>query len=499
MIHPSNVSAVGSPKSVTSRLSDGAPLYSSMSDFEIERGSPLSAYAHASPRRVPSSVDFNEHAMRTHLTSLLAAKSRPFSVSGLIPLDPANLVVFFRSKSGITHSLDFPIDVDYDLPPALDVLMAACCPHVGELEEYQPSYPTPSSRESLFYPPNLPLSATLEIANHPILEAVRNTLFSTLPVGHYLTAVRDILEIVPKGCRMTPQPLALDSRVATIDVTLPARYRGGALVVRDVDGNEEKYHGGGRSGSGSHGGGVGVGHLEWTAFLADCNHEVEEVTKGCRLSISYAVYLRTFGPSGIQPDPLITPSDRFLDLVAPILNICRGRKIAFYLAGEYGVNPAEVLAESLVPHLNGADSLLYHAMKLYKLAPELRWSAGGYIWPVDRIVECSDDIDPMIPIPRAMPGGIITDGPYRSPTTPGVFSPMNITPELNSVEVEERGNLRWRVENSGAIPIAEADIMVMSLDLNSPGVAVTKERVPFVSGGQLDKLVVNVMLVVFVP
>jgi len=319
-------------------------------------------------------------------------------------------------------------------------------------------------------------------------------LFSTLPIGHYLTAVRDRLEVVPKGGRMTPQPKALDSRVATITVTLPVRYRGGALVVRDVDGNEETYHGSGRSGGGSHGGGVGVGHLEWTAFLANCDHEVEEVTKGCRLSISYAVYLRTFGPSGIQPDPLITPSDRFLDLVAPILNICRGRRIAFYLAGEYGVNPAEVLAESLVPHLNGADSLLYHAMKLYKLAPELRWTAGGYIWPVDRIVECSDDIEPTVPGLRAMPGSIMSDGPYRSPTMQGVFS--NISPELNPIEVED--NLRWRVENSGAVPLAEAEIMVMSLDLNSPGVAVTKERVPFVSGGQLEKLVVNVMLVVYV-
>jgi hypothetical protein len=223
------------------------------------------------------------------------------------------------------------------------VLIAACVPHIGELDDYA-SYSSPS-KESLFYPPNLPLSATLEIANHPILDAVKNTLFSTLPVGHYLTAVRDRLEVVPKGGRMIPQPKPLDARVATIIVTLPVRYRGGALVVRDVDENEEIYHGGGR------GGAIGVGHLEWTAILADSDYEVEEVTKGCRLTLSYAVYLRTFGPSGIQPDPLITPSDRFLDLVAPILNVCRGRKIAFHLTGEYGVNPADVLAESLVPYV----------------------------------------------------------------------------------------------------------------------------------------------------
>lgn len=41
-----------------------------------------------------------EVALQTHLPPLLAAKARPFTVSGLIPLDPANLVVFFRSKVG---------------------------------------------------------------------------------------------------------------------------------------------------------------------------------------------------------------------------------------------------------------------------------------------------------------------------------------------------------------------------------------------------------------
>jgi len=363
----------------------------------------------------------------------------------------------------------------------MDVLIAACLPHVGELDNY--SYSTSSSKESLFYPPNLPLSATLEIANHPILDAVKNTLFSTLPVGHYLTAVRDKLEVVPKGGRMIPQPKPLDSRVATVIVTLPVRHRGGALVIRDPDENEEIYHGGGR------GGAIGVGHLEWTAILADCDYEVEEVTKGCRLTLSYAVYLRTFGPSGLQPDPLITPSDRFLDLVAPVMNVCRGRNIAFYLTGEYGVNPADVLAESLVPYLKGGDSLLYHALKLYKLAPELRWTAGGYVWPVDRTVECSNDVD-LIAHGR--------DPHYRSPPLQGVFSTHSPRAEWDHLDAQERKNLRWRVEHSGAVLLEEADIMEMTLELISPGVQITRERVPFVSGGQLEKLVVNVLLVVYV-
>ena len=132
-----------------------------------------------------------------------------------------------------------------------------------------------------------------------------------------------------------------EDKVATIIVTLPVRFRGGALVVHDFEGNEEKYYG--RGGK--------PGDLEWTAFLADCDHEVETVHRGVRLTIAYNVVLRTFGPSPSPSQSLMLPSDRFLDLIAPILNTSRGQHIAFYLREQYGVSPAEVLAESLIPNV----------------------------------------------------------------------------------------------------------------------------------------------------
>lgn len=136
-------------------------------------------------------------------------------------------------------------------------------------------------------------------------------------------------------------------------VTLPVRFRGGSLVVRNSDGGEEKFYG--RGGK--------PGDMEWTAFMADCDHEIEPVQKGCRMSIAYGVYLRTFGTAEINPDPLIAPSDHFLDMVSPILNMSRGRKIAFYLNGDYGVNPGEILADSLVPDVSATVAMLsqYHA------------------------------------------------------------------------------------------------------------------------------------------
>jgi hypothetical protein len=413
---------------------------------------------------------------------LLTAKARPFTTSGRIPLDPSALVLFFRSKSGITHSLDFPINVDYDTPPALDVLIAACRPHQTAGINVYPD------RDSLFYPPNLPLTATLEIANHPILDAVRNSLFPTLPIGHYLVTVRDRLEVVGSGCRMSPQPRTLrnDGRVATVVVTLPVQYRGGALIVRNSEGDEEKFFGGGKSEL-----------VEWTAFLAECEYEVETVQHGCRISISFAVHLKTYGPS---VDPLITPSEHFLDLLSPVLTLSRGRKVAFYLTQDYSVNPADTIAESMVPHLKGSDSLLYHALKSFKLAPELHWAAGGYIWPIDCTVECGSDAVPESPTAAMM--GFAP--PFTSPSKRGGGMPARPMSyygdptedeELDTMRTEA-DIIRLRVEESGAIALAEAEIFILSDWAPGP---MTKERVYFASGGELEKLIVNVLMVTYVP
>ncbi|KAI3613020.1 hypothetical protein WG66_005307 [Moniliophthora roreri] len=466
-----------------SRVSDGLPFRSSpsMSDFEIERVT-NSKSTPATRRRSMHPPADDEFAYRESVSRLLAARNRVSTVSGFIPLDPSHLILFFRTKSGITHSLDFPIDVDYNTPPALDVLIAACRPHqTSDLNDY-------SDHESLFYPPNLPLTTSLEIANHPILDAVRSALFPLLPQGHYLTVVRDKLEVVVSGGRMGPQSRALrnDGRVATISVTLPVRFRGGAMTVRDTEGFEEKFYG--RGGK--------TGDMEWMAFSADCEYEIEPVQKGCRLTMFYGVYLKSYGPSGVT-EPLINPSDNFLDLLSPVLNFSRGRKVAFYVTNDYGVNPSEVLADSLVPMLKGGDSILYHALKLYKLVPELHWTAGGYIWPVDRTVEIIDTANSSPTSRLSMSNMSIHDSPHtprsRAPPVRGAFGVYTDPNEEEGID-----DLRNRVVDSGALSLAEAEISLLT-DWNTPSPIVGKERVPFVAGGELERLVVNALIVVFVP
>ena len=55
-----------------------------------------------------------------------------------------------------------------------------------------------------------------------------------------------------------------------------------------------------------------------------------------------------------------------------------------------------------------------------------------------------------------------------------------------------------RIEESGALPIAESDIMILS-EWDSVPPVIGRQRVPVVSNGELQMLVLNVLMVAFVP
>ncbi|KAJ3514418.1 hypothetical protein NLJ89_g2387 [Agrocybe chaxingu] len=465
---------------------------SPMTDFQVEkRARSPNPYGRPPMGQPEPTVYRDELVYRDHVSALIAAKDTQFGVNGRIPVDPAQLVLFFRSKTGITHSLDFPVDVAYNTPPALDVLIAACRPHPTS------DYDSYGAREGLFYPTNLPLTASLEIANYPILDAIRSSLFPNLPPGQYLTALIDRLDVVESGSHLTrhsPAQLRNDDRAATIVVTLPVRFRGGAIVVRDSQGREERFIGGGGKNA----------DIDWVALRADCTYEVEPVQKGIQLSISYGVFIRAFGPASPSADTLVTPTDRFFDLLSPILNMSRGRTIGFYLNHDYTVNPAEVVANTVVTQLKGADALLYDAFKFHKLAPELHWTAGGYVWPQDHTLEFfGDDIAHRPPNPRGSPN--INRSPFGGPRgganippVRGAFGAYGGNPTSPYHNEEETDTLRARVEGSGAVSLEAANITLLT-DFNNPAPTVGRERVYFVSNGELEKLVVNILLVVYIP
>jgi len=159
---------------------------------------------------------------------------------------------------------------------------------------------------------------------------------------------------------MGPQPISLrnDGRSATIVVTLPVRYRGGAVIVTEPSfGGSEHFPGrGGKNGD-----------LDWVAFLGNCDYEIDTVLSGCRMSVSYGVYVKGCGApttamvgsssAGLLnyvggDETFITPGDNFFDALSSVLNMSRGKKLGFFLHHSYQSDPSLTTAESLVPQVN---------------------------------------------------------------------------------------------------------------------------------------------------
>lgn len=488
------------------------------------------------PQPPPTREPVVERAFQDAVDRFLATKNQPFTVSGTIPIsDP--LTLFFQTDNGTSYSLRLPLDDEYGTSPAFEALVSSCEPEERFVTPAPPARtdsapplrgmptprqqystftspsspmvgpgavvpagtvlypnpppniaPTPASfiagqfipphRRSLVYPSARPLAVSLELSSHPVLDIVKATLFPKLPQGYHLLAVRDKLHIHPAGTYTRPVHDAVfpESVVATIMVTLPVHYRGGTLVIGN-EGKEERFYG--RLGSKAN-------ELEWQAWRTNSDWEVQKVEKGHRVAMTWHVYQRSYGPSS---HPLMVPNDALLDALADLLNHGRGKNLGFFLSHEYGVSPSDVLADSLAPYLKGADAILYHAVKIYKLQPQLRYCAGGFIWPVDKPALILDDKrgpQSATPFNRA--------GRSRSLTRDSQMQSYQ-----RRQEYEEDAELADKVQRGGAVPLADENIFL----LHSPEQGhIAKERVPFLANdaeNSLDHLYVNVVLVVFIP
>ena len=88
-----------------------SPSASTGADFEIERITSPRAQPRPPLRRAVSDYT-NEALLQSSIANVIASKARPFAVSGRIPVDPATLTLFFRTKV-----IGFPTGSD---PPMAD-------------------------------------------------------------------------------------------------------------------------------------------------------------------------------------------------------------------------------------------------------------------------------------------------------------------------------------------------------------------------------------------
>ena len=108
----STISSMSSP--TPSRYPDlPVPRTQSVSEFEVEHSvTGKTPYTPSKSRRRGSDPD-SQAAYRTAIAAIVNAKARPFAVSGRVPMDPAHLTLFFRSKVRSRASmLSPPSDVE---------------------------------------------------------------------------------------------------------------------------------------------------------------------------------------------------------------------------------------------------------------------------------------------------------------------------------------------------------------------------------------------------
>ncbi|KAL8690211.1 MAG: hypothetical protein Q9218_004293 [Villophora microphyllina] len=151
-------------------------------------------------------------------------------------------------------------------------------------------------------------------------------------------------------------------------VCLPSRHQGGALhIVRGCGDNEQEM---------IHSWDDQDTQIEWAAFYSDCSHEVEEVTAGHRITLTYNPYAREqLGTMFRQPSPNSTDSFmlsyRAKEALADPSFFPNGGTLGFHCTHAYAHQNNDG-HRNLALALKGADAMILAAFHNLGLHVEMR-------------------------------------------------------------------------------------------------------------------------------
>ena len=128
--------------------------------------------------------------------------------------------------------------------------------------------------------------------------------------------------------------------------------------------------------------------------------------------------------------------------------------------------------------------MLFHALKLYKLSPEVYWASGEYIWPADCVVATGAH--------RKYSGRQMQPRSMARSTSQRFY-----IGHPSDTEEEGPGILRGHIEESGAVRILDAGITIISEKEIFPGKS-SRERVLYISANKVEKLMISALMVVYV-
>lgn len=87
-----------------------------------------------------------------------------------------------------------------------------------------------------------------------------------------------------------------ENQIGSLVVCLPSSFKGGNLVVQH-HGREVEFEWASQSTSA----------IQWAAFYSDCEHEIETITDGERLTLTYNLYVTDPADGSIPRSPIIDP------------------------------------------------------------------------------------------------------------------------------------------------------------------------------------------------
>ncbi|KAL1861939.1 hypothetical protein Plec18170_000763 [Paecilomyces lecythidis] len=145
-------------------------------------------------------------------------------------------------------------------------------------------------------------------------------------------------------------------QIGSLVVCLPCEFKGGRLLVRH-NGQEVDFDWASTSSS----------TIQWAAFYSDCEHEIETVTEGHRVTLTYNLHVAETVGLTLLPNPVIDPKSLPLyDYVKGILEspgvLKEGGVLGFFCSYAYP-HTARYAEKALPRSLKGSDLVLYSVFK----------------------------------------------------------------------------------------------------------------------------------------
>ncbi|KAJ5926048.1 hypothetical protein N7516_007821 [Penicillium verrucosum] len=289
-----------------------------------------------------------------------------FHIPPPISVSPPVRICWYTDGDNISRVLTLPLDSNADSKSTSDdlhQLVVGCEPASfgkGQEEVLDPRYRKARKLEprhffTSFHPSDFGILQNVE----QILLPNFNTLSQNALPFRKLSAELYKLNVYsgPSGLfRQHVDTPRSQSQIGSLVVCLPSPFKGGNLVVQH-EGKQVAFDWSHQSASA----------IQWAAFYSDCEHQIETVTEGERITLTYNLYVTEPVGGSIPPsliiDPKSLPVHSFMkELVMEPAIMKEGGAFGFYCSHAYPHTSDE--APMLLPRaLKGADLVLYSVFK----------------------------------------------------------------------------------------------------------------------------------------